>query len=507
MTNNKGEIKTIGIVGAGAMGRGIAQIAAAAGIEVRLWDANAEASTEALEFIAKMITRQAQKGKISQAEAEATIGRLKKVGGLADMAGCGVVIEAIVEKLDIKQSVFRELEAAVDEACILASNTSSLPVTAIAAACAHPERVAGYHFFNPVPLMKVVEVIVAPKTAPQTTAALCALAERMGHRPVQAQDTPGFLVNHAGRGFGTEALRIVAEGIADFATIDAVMRDGAGFRMGPFELFDLTGLDVSSAVMDSIYEQFYHDPRYRPTPLARQRVTAGLLGRKTGQGFYAYEQGKKILPPAPAAPTRLPERLWLGPVSKALAALVRALAVKTGVALDEGARPRSGSLCVLAPVGTDATTSALELGLEAKNTIAIDGLFGLDSQRTLKTSPLTEPAMRDAALAFFSADGVAASVIHDSPGFIAQRIIAAIVNIGCEIAQLRIASPDDIEAAVRLGLGYPRGPLGWGDFVGPARIVTILEKLQDFYGDPRYRPSAWLRRRAALGVALTTPEG
>ena len=277
----------VGIVGAGLMGRGIAQVAAQAGFDVILYDEKPGAAADAPGSIGSALAKLVDKGKLSPAAAESAVARIHAAADLGALAGERLVIEAIVERLDAKQALFRQLEGIVDEQCILASNTSSLSVTAIAAACTHPERVAGLHFFSPVPLMKVVEVIAGLLTAPQVIEDLQGFVARLGHTPVRAKDTPGFIVNHAGRGFGTEALRILGEGIADHATIDRILR-AAGFRMGPFELFDLTGLDVSHPVMESIYHQYYEEPRFRPSPVTAQRLAAGVLGRKSGRGFYDY---------------------------------------------------------------------------------------------------------------------------------------------------------------------------------------------------------------------------
>ena len=489
----------IAVIGAGAMGRGIAQIAVAAGYSVRLWDSNRAAVDEAIAFVARMLRRAAEKGRMDEGAAQAAIKRLAAADGLPALAGVDIVIEAIIENLEIKQKLFTDLEAVVGDGCILATNTSSLSVTAIAAACRKPERIAGCHFFNPVPLMKVVEIIAAARTAPATVERLAAVTDAWGHRPVRVSDSPGFLVNHAGRGLSTEGLRIVAEGIAEPRQVDDVMREAAGFRMGPFELFDLTGLDVSYRVMESIYDQFYQEPRFRLTPMARQRFDAGLFGRKTGEGFYRYEDGKKIAPPADPVPDAAGFPVWLGAAPDGLAALIGGLEAT----IDDGTSPADNSLIVLGGVGQDATSQAVAAGLEAGRVVAVDPLFGLKTRRSLMTTPVTGPEYRDAAHALLASDGAAVTVIGDSPGFIAQRVVATIVNIASEIAQSRIASPADIDAAVRLGLGYPQGPLAMGDAIGPAVIVEILENMQAFYGDPRYRPSPWLRRRAALGVSLT----
>ena len=497
----------IGVMGAGAMGRGIVQIALSAGYPVKLWDANPDACADAAQFIARMIRRNAEKGNITEDEAETYIANLTIIDSMDGYADCDIVVEAILENLEIKQQVFGDLDKIVSPDCVLASNTSSLVVAAIASACDHPERVAGFHFFNPVPLMKVVEIVQAVRTSEGVVQKLTDFANAMGHRPVVALDTPGFLVNHAGRAYGTEAFRIVSEGIADYLPVDDIMRDAGGFRMGPFELLDLTGLDVSGAVMDSIYDQFYQEPRYRPNALVNQRVAAGLFGRKNGAGFYSYEDNKRIAVPEAKAPDALPTAVSVVHADADVADIITELATANGVTIDDGATPGADTLVIVTPIGKDATTTALELGLNAENVVAIDPIFGLKSRRTLMTTPVTTAANRDAAHGLLGRDAVPVTVIHDSPGFVAQRIVAAIVNIGCEIAQQRIASTDDIDPAVELGLGYPRGPLKYGDFVGADKILAISEAMYDFYGDPRYRPSAWLKRRAQLGVSLLTKEG
>jgi len=363
------------------------------------------------------------------------------------------------------------------------------------------------HFFSPVPLMKIVEVIEGVRTEPGACARLVELARAFGHLPVRARDTPGFLVNHAGRAYGTEALRLLSEGVAEFHEIDDVLREAAGFRMGPFELLDLTGLDVSQPVMESIYRQFYEEPRFRPSPLLLQRRLGGLLGRKSGRGFYAYTDGIRQPVASPVPPKAQDTRVWVSRASGEARSRIESLVAALGGRLDAGDRPAPDALCVLAPWGPDATAAALAEGLDARRCVAIDAWFGLASRRTVMTTPVTEPAIRAAAHGLFAADGVPVSVIHDCPGYIAPRVVAQVVNVACDIAQQRIATPDDIDRAVTLGLGYRKGPLAMGDEMGPARVLEMLLSLQSFYGDPRYRPSPWLARRARLGVSLSTPEG
>ena len=493
-----------GMVGTGAMGRGIAQIAAAGGCTVILVDSRPGAAAEARDHVAKMLNRLAEKGKLTADACAAAIGRLQVAASMGDLAAAHVVVEAIVENLDVKQALMRELEAIVSDDCLIASNTSSLAVTSIAAACRLPGRVGGFHFFNPVPLMKVVEVIDGIMTESWVGEALTVLARRMGHTPVIAKDTPGFIVNHAGRGYGTEALKLLGEGVSSFADVDRVLRDACGFRMGPFELLDLTALDVSHPVMESIYEQYYHEPRFRPSPITRQRLAAGLLGRKTGRGFYVYEGDRAIVPAPDPSPGGWAGSVWVAPSEGGLA--VAALATALGAVVETGAKPSAGALCLVAPLGEDCTSAALRHGLDPKRTLAVDCLFGLNSHRTLMTNPVTEAKWRDAAHGLFASDGKPVTVIHDSPGFIAQRVVAAIINVGCDIAQQRIATPDDIDRAVTLGLGYPAGPLAWGDKLGAGKVLAVLQAMLEITGDPRYRPSLWLKRRAMLGVSLLTSE-
>lgn len=493
----------IGVVGAGLMGRGIAQIVAQAGIDVRIFDTRAGAADEAVAAIAATFSQLAAKGKLDAAARDAATVRLHAAAALADLAGCAMVVEAIIENLDAKRGLFRDLESVVADDCLLATNTSSLSVTAIASACRLPGRVGGFHFFSPVPLMKVVEVIDSAIGEAWVGDALVGLARRFGHRPVRASDTPGFVVNHAGRGLLTEGLRVLGEGIAQPAEVDRILR-GAGFRMGPFELMDMIGLDVSHPVMESIYDQYYQEPRYRPSPITRQRLAGGLLGRKCGRGFYAYADGKPV--PAPAAPlpglSSIP--LWVdGRDPARRAALVERVA--PGVVIDDGAWPGGDSACVVFPVGGDATGAALDAGLDPRRTLAIDPLF-MDGHLTLMGTPVTEGRFRDAVWAAIGHGGTAVTVIRDSAGFVAQRVVAMIVNIGCDIAQQRIATPADIDAAVTLGLGYPQGPLALGDRLGAATVLAILDGLHALYRDPRYRPSPWLVRRARLGVSLLTAE-
>ncbi len=496
---------TLGVCGTGAMGRGIAQIAAQGGVRVLLQDAKAGAAQAARDAIAAMLKTLAEKGKLTTEHVDAAVAKLEVVESTSAFAACDVVIEAIVEILEVKKKLFAELETIVRDDCVLASNTSSLSVTAIAAACKKPARVAGYHFFNPVPVMKLVEVVPGMLTDPAVCEALTVLARRMGRTPVTTKDTPGFIVNHAGRGFGTEAFRILGEGITEFYEIDRIMRDQAGFKLGPCELMDLTGIDVSHPVMESIYRQYYEEPRYKPSIIGQQRKDAGLLGRKTGRGFYNHSGGKQEEMPVRPVPALKPASLFIPHATLAENPHLADFFSKIDVKIVTGSAS-SADVCFVSVLGQDCTTAALAAGLDPTRTVAIDGLMPIKARVTLMTNPLTSAAARDFAHAACASAGVQVSLIHDSAGFVAQRILAMIVNIGCEIVQQRICAPADLDLAVTLGLGYPLGPLAFGDALGPKRVLTILENMQAFYGDPRYRPSPWLKRRAMLDVSLLTGE-
>ncbi|MEP6825652.1 MAG: 3-hydroxyacyl-CoA dehydrogenase, partial [Ramlibacter sp.] len=464
---------SVGVVGAGAMGCGIAQIAAQAGSQVWLYDTQAETVVRALSDIHAQWDRLQAKGRMDAPAVLACKARLQAAPSLEALAVCGLVVEAIVERLDLKQALFKQLEAVVGPDTVLATNTSSLSVTAIAAGLARPQRMAGYHFFNPVPLMKVVEVIAGLKTDASICDALAGYARQMGHTPVQAQDTPGFIVNHAGRAYGTEALRIVSEGVTDFATIDRILRDQVGFKLGPFELMDLTALDVSHPVMESIYRQYYEEPRYRPSVITAQRLAGGMVGRKAGEGFYRYQEGKAQVPAEPAVPqvSEIPP-VWVSPRAVRRAELYQLLR-DLGAKIENGQSPSPTALSLVAPLGFDVTTVAVVERLDPARTVGIDLLIddAATTRRVIATNPATRADMRDAAHALLCRDGKPVSVIRDSGGFVTQRVVAGIVNIASDICQQRICSPKDLEVAVTLGLGYPLGPLAMGDRWGPTNIL------------------------------------
>ncbi|MDX8533237.1 3-hydroxyacyl-CoA dehydrogenase [Mesorhizobium sp. VK25A] len=497
---SRGRIEKAGVVGAGVMGSGIAEVLAAAGVDVMIVDEAPGKAAAALDQIASRQRARATAGKVSAETVEKLLARIEPVETLDRLAGTDLVVEAIIERLEPKRQLIGTLEKIVGPDAIIATNTSSLSVTAIASAASRPQRVAGYHFFNPVPVMKLVEVISGARTAPEVEHALVDLATRFGHRPVIAADTPGFIVNHAGRAFGTEALAMLREGVASIDDIDAILRDAAGFRMGPFELMDLTGLDVSHPVMESIYNQFYQDPRYRPSVIAARRVEAGLLGRKTKRGFYDHGDVRATPAAKPVeavgAEAALPGRVTVIADNEAsgMQELVDSCAADLTIDGDH--------LILIGLEGEDVAGAAVRLGLPASLCVGFDPFFGIDRHVTLVASAATSDRTREAALSLVHRAGRKATMVEDSCGAVCQRVIAMIVNIGSEIVEQKIASAPDLDAAVRLGLGYPLGPLEWGDKIGPKRVLRILDTIYDRTRDPRYRASLWLRRRAELGLSL-----
>ncbi|UNZ16460.1 3-hydroxyacyl-CoA dehydrogenase [Streptomyces sp. 891-h] len=491
----------IRVVGAGTMGRGIAQWAVTAGHTVELADARPEAVADAVAFVHAMLERAVAKGRTSRAAADRARAALVPLdspydaasGSAHDGTAPELVIEAVLEDLDVKVELFTGLERTLPAATVFATNTSSLSVTRIGARLDDPGRLAGLHFFNPVPLMKLVEVVPGTATRAGVTELLTALVADSGHRPVTVADTPGFLVNHAGRGLVTEAFALLEESVAGHPALDRIARDVLGLRMGPFELMDLTGLDVTASVMDTVWDGFRHADRLRPSYLPANRLAAGLYGRKSRRGFYAYGEGE-------AGPS-LPEPLIEGGDP------ARAVRV-TGSELAAPATPHEpgDDALVLVPTwGTSVAAAVAEQGLPAERTLGVDPLSLDTPRRVLAITPATgEDAVRD-AVAVLARDGHAVTVVRDTAGSVAQRLLASIVNVATGIAERGIAEPADIDAAVTLGLGYPRGPLAWGDEVGAARMLSLLRALHTETGDPRYRPTPWLAHRACLGLPLSTP--
>lgn len=492
MEAGRKDFMRIRIVGTGVMGRGIAQWAATAGHTVELTDARSDAVGEAVEFIRSLLDRSVRKGRMTAEAAQAAVDRLIPVDSPAAPGDdVELVIEAVREDLPTKADLFRTLSEALPATTIFASNTSSLPITRIAATLPDPSRLVGLHFFNPVPLMKIAEVIPGAKTRPEIVETVTALVRETGHRAVVVADTPGFLINHAGRGLVTEALALLEDNVAEPVVLDRIARDVLGLKMGPFELMDLTGLDVTATVIETVWEGFRYSDRLRASYLTPNRVAAGLHGRKTGEGWYPEPGQTPEEEPVSGDSTR--------PVHVTDATLRDAL---PGAALSE----LTENALVLVPTwGTTVAAAIADQKLPPARTFGVDPLSLPTGRRVLAVTPASDPtAARDAAAVLALGDKKV-SLVRDTAGSAAQRLLASIVLVATSIAGRAIASPGDIDLGVTTGLGYPVGPLAWGDRVGAGRMLELTRALHETTGDPRYRPTSWLTERAQLGLPLTTP--
>jgi 3-hydroxybutyryl-CoA dehydrogenase len=487
------------VVGAGTMGAGIVQVAAVAGHPVIVYDAAEGAAGRAVAAVRDRVARLVEKGRLGVDPSGLP---LTVAGELGDLAPARCVVEAVAEDLAVKQTLFGDLEKVVAPDCVLATNTSSLSPTAIAAGLSHPGRLVGLHFFNPAPVMRLVEVVSGLATDPAVAAAVTRLAEAWGKQVVQAAATPGFIVNRVARPFYAEALRLAEEQAAGPATVDAVLTQAGGFRMGPFALMDLVGQDVNEAVTRSVWTAFGYDPRFAPSLLQGALVEAGWLGRKTGRGWYQY--GDDAPPVVPdAAPGRpVPEY-----VVEHGSSLFRVLLGRSGVEIRAGERRDGtvelpGGALLVRCDGRPATALAAEWGRPA---VVVDR--ALDDATATGIAMAASDGCPEGAVAegagLLQAAGLTVYVIDDAPGLVVTRTVAMLVNGAVDARQRGVASAADIDTAMRLGTNYPLGPLAWGDRWGPAAIVDILDAMQAWYGEDRYRPSALLRRIAAAGGSLT----
>ena len=487
------------VIGAGAMGAGIAQVAAAAGHTVRLFDVRDGAAADAIAGIDKVLSRQVEKGNLGDEARDRILANLIPVQDIADLSTVALVIEAVKEDLSVKQALFADIEARAPETVILATNTSSISVTAIASALQRPARCAGLHFFNPAPLMALVEVVEGLATDPTVTQTLVETAAAWGKTPVVAKSTPGFIVNRVARPFYAEALKVLQEGAASVDTLDAVMRESAGFRMGPFELMDLIGHDVNFAVTTTVHQAYFGDLRFTPSLLQQEMVAAGRLGRKSGRGFYDYAEGAAA--PAPAqvpsqpAPSTATIRGDLGPAA-ALVDLAKAAGLSVSHERGDGYIVIPGATLAL----TDGRAATLRAAQENIDDLVVFDLaldWGKAARIALAPADQAPPESVQAAAGFFQALGKTVSVLDDVPGLIGARTICMLINEGADAVLQGVADPASIDVGMVKGVGYPRGPMAWGDLLGAGWVACVLDNLVGAYGETRYRSSALLRRLAA----------
>ncbi|MGQ7247644.1 3-hydroxyacyl-CoA dehydrogenase [Halomonas sp. V046] len=503
----------VGVIGAGAMGAGIAQVAAQAGHRVKLYDKREGAADDGKEGVRKALERRVDKGKMPAEEAAAVLERLVPSADIDALADCRLVIEAVVEDLPIKRQLFQRLAEICGPDALLASNTSSLSITAIAAGIEHPERIAGLHFFNPAPVMKLVEVVSGLATGDDTAAILVATAEHWGKVAVKARSTPGFIVNRVARPFYAEGLRLLEEGATDAATLDHLMRGAGGFAMGPFELMDLIGQDVNYAVTRSVFDAYYGDPRFTPSLTQQALVEAGRLGRKSGQGFFDYRPEARAPRPAlaPKVQVALPGLQVMG-TGGPLEGLVRR-ADAAGVDVirySDSAQNNGDSLAPCQPHlelrlgelrlrlcdGRSASECARDEGLTALVLLDLCHDYESASSIGLAASHATTDAQRRLATALLQRLELDVAWLDDIPGLVVLRSVTMLANEAFDALHTGVASQADIDRAMRFGVNYPVGPLDWAERLGLPFVHACLSHLQQSYGEPRYRPSFLLRQRA-----------
>ncbi len=494
----------VAVIGAGAMGAGIAQVAAQAGHPVLLLDNRPGAAAQAIDDIDRQLGKRVEKGKLTAEARTATIARLQAVETIEALADCDLIIEAIVENLEVKRALFRQLESLCSERCILASNTSSLSITSIAAQLNHPERLLGLHFFNPAPIMALIEIVSGLASDPALAECLYDTAKAWGKKPVHTRSTPGFIVNRVARPFYAESLRLLQEGAADCPTLDALMRDAGGFAMGAFELTDLIGHDVNYAVTCSVFDAYYGDTRFQPSLIQKELVNAGRLGRKSGHGFYSYAEGA-VRPQATfiSSEQSIETCVVEGDLGIANALIPRLLEHNVEVIQRDGqGLLRVGDAVLALSDGRMACQRAKEEGL--RNLILLDLAFdyGKTSRIAISCSADIDPSALKQGVALLQRAGLTVSQLSDSPALAVLRTVAMLANEAADALLQGVASVADIDLAMRAGVNYPQGPLAWADAIGLPHILKVLENLQASYGEERYRPSLLLRRRAAEGRTL-----
>jgi len=484
------------VVGAGIMGAGIAQVAAQAGHPVSLYDVRPGAAQDALTKLQASLAALVAKGKMSADAVAALLARITPVADLHDAERSALVVEAIVENMDAKRALWQQLEAMVGADCVLASNTSSISITAMAQGLRHPERLVGMHFFNPVPLMKLVEVVSGLHTAPQIADTVFALAQSWGKVAVHARSTPGFIVNRIARPYYAEALALLQEQCTSPVVLDASLK-AMGFRMGPCELMDLIGHDTNFAVTQSVYQANFYDKRYVPSLLQRELVDGGLLGRKSGRGIYDYAEGA-VKPQLAAAHTAdFPARsgVQLHGSGARIDAWGQLLAA-AGVAFVDDRRSNWTGLSTptLQLRQTDGRTAS-SLGADVA---VFDRAFAPEGSRVLAWAPSVRASAACAAeaQAWLSALGYQPQQVADQSALVVARTVAMLINEAADAVQQGVCTMDGANQAMKLGVNYPAGPFDWLDAWSAQGVIAVLQALDAQYGGERYRVSPWLRQQA-----------
>jgi 3-hydroxybutyryl-CoA dehydrogenase len=500
----------VGVAGAGTMGAGIAQVSLLAGFPTVLYDPFPEALSRGVERLRSGLARGRERGRWS-AEAETAANELlHPTTELGDLAGCDLAIEAAPERLDLKHELIARLEGVLGEGGVIATNTSSIPIAAIASAADDPGRIVGMHFFNPPPLIRLLEVVAGPDTRPEVLELARATGTRMSKSVIVVADRPGFVVNRCARPFYTEALRIVDEGSGTFEQVDRACRLGGRFRMGPFELMDLVGVDVGLEVARSFTEQSFGEPRWKPSPTQVRLVTSGRLGRKSGRGYYDYTGGDGVRDdPEPPEPRQADGEALAVLGESVVADELRARAAGCGYRVlgDAG----SAALVVDAGLGRTADPSARivlcaggSLARRAPQACGFHLTPPLESSAMAELTrlPTTDPGAADEAERLFQRLGFVTAWVEDAPGLILGRIVSQLVNEAMFAVGEGVASTADVDAGMVLGLNHPRGPLDWGDRIGPAHVLAVLDALWRERREERYRPAPRLLRAGVTGEPL-----
>jgi 3-hydroxybutyryl-CoA dehydrogenase len=515
----------IGVAGAGTMGAGIAQLACLAGARTLLHDPDGEALERGLGRIRRQLERGVERGRWSQEQAVAAAEALHGAQKLEDLASAELVIEAAPERLEIKRELFERLEAVVSSDCVLATNTSSLLVTALAGGANDPSRIVGMHFFNPPPVMRLLEVVAGVESSERALAIAQAAGEAMGKHVIIAADGPGFIVNRCNRPFGLEALRLLTEQAATIPEIDRACRQGGGFRMGPFEMMDLVGVDVGLDVSRSFYEQSFGEPRWRPSPITVRTVAAGRLGRKSGRGYYQYPEDGEHRPADPVPPAvGGGDGLVVIAGDSMLAGELRAAAADAGWAvadpveaeglaspfliLDVTSGEETGAPLQGAPQAVAVAAGSLAALDPGGSAIGFHALPPLASTRLVELTrgPDSSEAAEAASERFFATLGKHTLWVGDAPGLILGRIICQVVNEAAFALGEGLGSAEDIDAGMVHGLNYPRGILAWADAIGLDHVLIVLDALNLELGEERYRAAPLLRRLVWSG-RLGRPTG
>jgi 3-hydroxybutyryl-CoA dehydrogenase len=494
----------LGVVGAGTMGAGIAQLGCLAGIETLLHDPVPAALDQGAVRIREGLQKGAARGRWPAEDAVAAAERLHTVDSLEGLCDAELVIEAAPERIELKRELFERLSEICGDDAILATNTSSILVSSLASSAKRPENVVGMHFFNPPPLMKLLEVIAAEQTGERALDLARAVGEAMGKTVIVAQDGPGFLVNRCGRPFGGEALRLLQERVASVEQIDRIVRLGGGFRMGPFELMDLVGVDVGFEVAQSFTAQSFGEARWKPSMLQAKLVAAGQLGRKTGRGWYSYEDGAhRPADPEPREPGGGDGRVVSIPGSSRLAYHLRERAQAAGFELGDGDPWLTVGSNAPPPAPQVVTCSASSLA--ARRIPGAAGFhllppIGQLVELTRVSTTSDESAQR--AEEFFTALGLEPEWVADAPGLVLGRIVCCLVNEALFAVGEGVGTADDVDTGLTLGLNHPRGAVSWGREIGFDHVWAAINGLYNERHEERYRAAPLLRRIVDTGESV-----